>query len=143
MIIIKSLPIIFHNRSFLLTAFKFGIVGFSGVFIDFTITYYLKEIIELPLFLSNSFGFIIAATSNYIINRIWTYKSNDNNILIESLRFLLIALIGLIINFCIIYLLLDLKLTFYLSKAISIIIVFVWNFSANHFFNFKHRFSKI
>jgi putative flippase GtrA len=48
---------------------KFGIVGCSGMIIDFGMTYLCKEILKINKFISNGIGFILAATSNYFLNR--------------------------------------------------------------------------
>jgi putative flippase GtrA len=57
---------------------KFCIVGFSGVFVDFGITWLAKERLRANKYLANSIGFICAASSNYLLNRNWTFKSHKN-----------------------------------------------------------------
>lgn len=117
---------------------KFGIVGFSGMILDFLITYLLKEKLKANKYLANSIGFIIAATNNYIWNRIWTFKSQNNDISIEYINFIMISIIGLGINNLCIYILNGkLKLNFYISKIIAIAITTIWNFSINYIFTFR------
>ncbi len=116
---------------------KFCVVGGSGVFVDFGITWFLKEICRLNKYIANSTGFICAATSNYLLNRIWTFESDDPAIAAQYLSFIGISLIGLLINNAVIYLLNDrLRLNFYLSKIFAIGVVTFWNFFMNYFFNF-------
>ena len=88
---------------------------------------------------ANSIGFISAASSNYFLNRIWTFKSTNPQIIKEYSIFLIISIIGLILNNIIIWLLNDylFNINFYLSKLFAIGIVYVWNFSMNYFYNFK------
>ncbi len=45
---------------------KFGLVGLSGMVIDFFFTWLCKEKLRWNKFISNSIGFILAATSNYV-----------------------------------------------------------------------------
>ena len=59
---------------------KFGIVGCSGMVIDFGMTYLCKEILKINKFLSNGIGFVLAATSNYFLNRNWTFNSQSEDI---------------------------------------------------------------
>ncbi|MBE6181334.1 MAG: GtrA family protein [Rikenellaceae bacterium] len=116
---------------------KFCIVGGSGVFVDFGITYLCKEWLRFNKYIANSLGFFCASTSNYLLNRIWTFDSVDPNIATQYLRFFGIAIIGLLINNAVIYLLHDrLKWNFYLSKLFAIGVVTFWNFFMNYFFNF-------
>ena len=55
---------------------KFCLVGGSGVFVDFGITWFFKEICHINKYIANSIGFVCAATSNYLLNRIWTFESH-------------------------------------------------------------------
>ena len=116
---------------------KFGVVGFSGMLIDFGTTYLCKEKLRLNKYLSNCVGFILAATSNYFLNRIWTFESHKEEIAVQYLQFMVVSTVGLGINSLVLYLLTDkLKWNFYFSKLIAIGISTVWNFFANMAFTF-------
>ncbi len=118
--------------------FKFGLVGFSGLFVDFGVTYLLKEKFKLQKYLSNALGMVTAATTNYLLNRIWTFESSNPNIAQEYTDFILISVIGLGINTLILWLLINrFKMNFYIAKAIAITVVMLWNFVANLLFTFK------
>lgn len=117
---------------------RFGIVGASGMVVDFGVTWLCKEKLRWNKYISNSLGFICAATSNYILNRIWTFESQNEELIREYSSFLIIAVIGLGLNNLIIYLLHGkLKWNFYLSKLIAIGCVTLWNFIMNYVFTFR------
>ncbi len=117
---------------------KYSLVGSSGMILDFGITWLLKEKFKINKYVANSTGFVLAASSNYFLNRFWTFKSHNNQIATEYLSFFGISIIGLLINNLIIYLLSDrIKLNFYSSKLIAIIIVTLWNFGMNYLFTFS------
>lgn len=117
---------------------RFGIVGASGMVVDFGITWLCKEKLRWNKYLSNSLGFVTAATNNYLWNRVWTFESESRAVAREYISFVVIALIGLGLNNLIIYLLHDkLRLNFYLSKLIAIGCVTLWNFSMNYVFTFR------
>ena len=131
----KSLFII--DKLLLSKLLKFGIVGCSGMLIDFSITYLCKEILKINKFISNGIGFILAATSNYFLNRTWTFNSHDENIAIQYTQFMIVSAIGLAINSLTLYLLNEkLKWNFYFSKLVAIAITTIWNFFANLLFTF-------
>lgn len=116
---------------------KFCVVGFSGTAVDFGVTWLCKEKFGWNKYLSNSLGFILAATNNYVWNRIWTFQSSNSQIHIEYGKFLMVSIIGLGINNLVIYLLHGkLRLNFWLSKVAAIAIVTIWNFTMNYFFTF-------
>jgi putative flippase GtrA len=117
---------------------KFCLIGFSGMIIDFSTTWLLKEKLRTNKYVANSIGFTLAATSNYIWNRLWTFHSENKLIATEYFSFILISLAGLAISNFIIFLLCDkLKLNFYLSKLIAIGVVLIWNFIMNYLITFK------
>lgn len=126
------------DKLFILKFLKFGVVGFSGVFVDFGVTYLFKEIIKINKYVSNALGFFCAATSNYILNRIWTFESANADVATEYGKFMLVSAIGLGINSLTLYILTDkLKWNFYLSKIFAIGAATLWNFFANLLFTFK------
>ena len=117
---------------------KFGVVGASGVIVDFGFTYIGKEIIKIQKYIANAIGFTIAASTNYVLNRIWTFHSQNPEIGIEYSKFLLISLIGLGINTFILWTLVSkMKWNFYVSKLFAIGVVTLWNFAFNMIFTFK------
>lgn len=126
------------DRVVIIKFLKFCVVGLSGMLIDFGITWLLKEKVRINKYVANSTGFILAATSNYIWNRIWTFSSTNEEIAVEYLSFIIISIAGLGINNLVIYLLNDrLKFNFYLSKLIAVGVVTVWNFTMNFIVTFR------
>jgi len=116
---------------------KFGVVGLLGTVIDFFFTWLCKEKLKWNKFLANSVGFMLAATSNYILNRIWTFESDNPEVGREYFSFFIVSVIGLGLNNLILYLLHEKgKMNFYLAKAFAIALVTLWNFVANYFFTF-------
>jgi len=117
---------------------KFASVGLFGVFIDFSLTYFLKEKCKVQKYVANSIGFTLAASTNYFLNRIWTFQSKNSDILNEYGRFLFVSILGLAINNLILRLLVSkFGKNFYLSKLIAIGITTLWNFTANLLFTFQ------
>ena len=125
------------DKVFFLKFIKFCLVGFSGIFVDFGTTYFFKEVLKVQKYVANAIGFTLAATTNYFLNRIWTFNSHNPQIVKEFSRFFIIALIGLGINSAIIWLLNGkFKINFYLSKLVATVIVTLWNFLINAYFTF-------
>ncbi len=126
------------DKILILKFIRFCLVGFSGMIIDFGTTWFLKEKLRINKYIANSTGFTVAATSNYILNRIWTFHSQNKQILIEYSSFILISLAGLVINNFVIFVLHGkLKMNFYLAKLIAILIVTCWNFIMNYLITFQ------
>jgi putative flippase GtrA len=115
---------------------KFGVVGFSGMVIDFLVTFLLKEKLGIHRYIASSSGFIVAATSNYILNRIWTFQSTSEGIALEYGSFIMVSVIGLGINNLFLFLF-ERRLNFWVAKFFAIVVTVLWNFLANYYFTFK------
>ena len=117
--------------------FRFCLVGLSGMAIDYGITYWGKEKVRINKYVANGLGFLCAATSNFFLNKFWTFEDYTADEVIQYSKYLSFALIGLGINTLIIYLLVNKKdMNFYWAKLIAIGVVVLWNFIANYNFTF-------
>jgi len=118
---------------------KFGAVGLSGMVVDFGITFLFKEKFQLNKYLSNSCGFFAAASSNFILNRLWTFQSADPAVAFQYIKFLSLSIVGVLLSNAIIFLMHGRwNWNFYFAKLISIGVVLFWNFFASYFITFSN-----
>jgi len=118
---------------------KFGMVGCTGIVIDFSVTWLCKEKLKWNKYVANSTGFSFAVVNNYLLNRYYTFQNNDPGISLQFLKFLLISLAGLALSTGLLFLIQkNTRLNFYISKAIVIGLVFIWNYSINSLFTFHY-----
>lgn len=120
---------------------RFGLVGASGMVLDYAVTFLSKEFFLFDKYIANFFGFAVAATSNYFLNRLFVFNDQARSHRRQYTGFIGIALIGLALNSGIIWLLTDklFALNFYMAKGIAIGIVFIWNFALNNWVNFRKK----
>ncbi|MBP5541603.1 MAG: GtrA family protein [Bacteroidales bacterium] len=122
---------------------KFGVVGASGMVVHFAVLYLMREVVGLNDFVANTIGFIAAATSNYILNRIWTFRSKEKQVGVEYVKFILVSLVGLGVNNGSLWLMRHLlpewaaDWRFYLLWAVAVGITTLWNFFGNLLFTFR------
>lgn len=126
------------DSEFFTKLLRFGLVGLSGVVVDFGVTWICKEKLRFHKYLANSLGFCVATISNYLLNKYWTFKVfGSQGMFLEFSKFAGFALVGLLINNLVVFLLHGkLNLNFYLSKLIAIAIVSIWNFFGNYIYTF-------
>lgn len=116
---------------------KFGLVGASGLAVDFGLTFLSKEKLKLNKYMANSIGFLSAASSNFAINRMWTFASVDPDITNQYMKFIGVSLGGLLLSYTILKLIHERwNWNFYLAKLIAIGVVMSWNFAINLIFTF-------
>ena len=118
---------------------KFSLIGIIGVVINFLITFLLKEYLKVYKYVSNSFGYLIAISFNFLANKFFTFKSDSSEIYDEVFKFIIVTSIGILINHIVVYLLTEKKnMNFYFSKIAAVIVVFIWNFTLHSIFTFKY-----
>ena len=116
---------------------KFGLTGFVGMCLDFGLTFLLKEKWRVNKYVANACGFTTAVVNNFLLNKFWTFQSASRLWEAELVKFALIAVVGLALSTILVYFFTEkMGIKFYVSKAISIVIVFCWNFTLNFLFNF-------
>ena len=141
-------------KPLILKFLKFGVVGASGMVVDFAVLILMRDVVGLPDLWANTVSFTTAATTNYFLNRIWTFRSQDKHVGVEYLKFLGVSIIGLGINNGVLYLssllwpeaysssitLLGMNIdVFYIFKLVAIAITTLWNFFGNMLFTFKKK----
>ncbi|MGL4685468.1 MAG: GtrA family protein [Commensalibacter sp.] len=82
----------------LIQFFRFGIVGLTGLAWDTLTVYALRHLIGLTL--ATILAYFVAATSNWIINRYWTFHGmgNDHHMFYQWLRFIGANGLGFLLN---------------------------------------------
>jgi putative flippase GtrA len=120
----------------ILKVVKFCLVGGLGMVMDFALTYLLKEKIKIHRYVANAIGFICAASSNFALNRYWTFESHNPDVYQQFGSFLVFSMIGLGINSFFLFFFEKQNYQFYVSKFLAILLTTIWNFTSNYFFTF-------
>lgn len=117
---------------------RFGISGFSGVFVNMAILYLLREFVGLGLTRSAILAAEVAIINNFFWNDVWTFKDISRRQkgwrkrFKRLLKFNIICLSGLILNVLLINLLYNLfGINEYIANLIAIAAVTLWNFWFN------------
>lgn len=119
---------------------RFGAVGAIAFIIDYSILYILTDIFSIYYLISAAFAFIISTIFNYIFSMIWVFKVRKNiNKKSELFMFILLSVIGLIINQIIMFILVEIISFYYMyAKIIATLIVMVWNFITRKYLLEEH-----
>jgi dolichol-phosphate mannosyltransferase len=118
--------------------FRFGLVGFSGVFVDMAVFYVMRNEISLGLTSSTMISAEVAVISNFLLNDLWTFgdiskrQPGKRQRLKRLLKFNIICLAGIILQTLIVNLLFNVfGINAYVAKLLAIALVTVWNFWLN------------
>ncbi len=117
--------------------FRFGLVGFSGVFVDLGVFYLLRSQ-NFGLTSSAAISGELAIINNFLLNDFWTFgdisslQPGKRQRIKRLLKFNIICLAGLALNVLIVNFLFNfLGINEYVAKLIAIAAVTVWNFWLN------------
>lgn len=82
----------------ILKIIKFCLLRGTGMVLDFTLTYELKEKIKIHRYVANATCFVCAASSNFLLNRYWTFEIRSPEVYQQFGSFILFSVVGLGIN---------------------------------------------
>lgn len=135
---------------------KFAIVGFTGLVIDIVLLNIFERNFGMPVPVAVALAFVIAATNNFIGNRLWVYPESRSQKKRKQLPiFLAVNAAGLLINELMFALFLTpitslmriVPIVFVQShyrgiglnvtKLIAAVIVMLWNFIVNRLVTFR------
>lgn len=111
---------------------RYLFVGGLAFAVDYACLFILVEEADLYYLLSAAVSFCLGLIVNYLLSISWVFnRVGKRNRGKEFLFFFLIGLVGLLVNEVIMFCFTDLlKVSYLLSKIISVVVVFFWNFFA-------------
>jgi putative flippase GtrA len=118
---------------------RYGAVGTVGFIIDFAVLFALTEWINFHYLVSSALSFSVALSATYFLSVAWVFhESKLHNKMHEFWIFLLIGIIGLIINQIFMWTFTEhIGFHYLLSKTVSAILLYGWNFFARKKILFK------
>ena len=124
-------------------AAKYYAVGASGVLVNLGLLFYLTEYVGLWYFLSYTLAISASITSNFILNKFWTFGDsiNSQRTMVLYVKFVSVSLLGMAIQLGTVYLLVESLSVYYMLAAIvSITIAGAINFIINRRWTFGIKF---
>jgi len=118
--------------------FKYAIWGWIAALVDLTILYVLTSIFWIYYLVSATISFVISFFVWFFFQKYITFENYEKKHISQGILFLIFQLIWMWINLLLLYIWVSILGFYYLYVAVfNKAIIFIWNFSMNHFFNFK------
>jgi putative flippase GtrA len=116
---------------------KFCLVGAVGYLINLAVYDALLHA-GLHYLLAATCSFLVAVTSNYTWNRLWTFRDQRGHVGVQGVRFLLVSLVALGANLAVLHLLIAYGgLGKLFAQAVAIVVVTPLNFVGNKLWSFR------
>lgn len=130
-----------ETENTLIQLFRYGFVGGAAFLVDYGVLVLLTEVFGMHYLLSATISFILGLITNYLLSVVWVFNNRTlGNRWAEFAVFAIIGVIGLGLNALIMYVCTDkMGIHYMISKIISTVIVFFWNFFARKVILFKAK----
>ena len=115
---------------------RFCTVGASGFVVNLAVYALLLRGAGLHYLLAAAGSFLVAVTSNYTWNRLWTFRRQRGHVGYQGLRFLIVSTFALGANLLVLFLLVELGVDKLLAQAAAIVLVTPLNFVGNKLWSF-------
>jgi putative flippase GtrA len=117
---------------------KFCTVGATGYVVNLVVYVALVDA-GLHYNLAAACSFLVAVTSNYTWNRLWTFRGLRGHLGFQGLRFFLVSLLALGANELLLTLFVAAGVGKVMGQAIAIVLVTPINFVGNKLWSFRRR----
>ncbi|MDX6487259.1 MAG: hypothetical protein QOF43_2412 [Gaiellaceae bacterium] len=117
---------------------KFCAVGAVGYGINLAVYATLIHV-GLHYLLAATCSFLVAVTSNYTLNRMWTFHDRRGGVAAQGMRFFIVSVASLGANLLVLHLLITLGAGKLVGQAIAIVLVTPLNFVGNKLWSFRLR----
>ncbi len=111
---------------------RYFIVGGISFVADFLLLYVFATFVDLHYLVANAIAFCVGLTINYILSITWVFPNRKLSCRKKEFTiFLLVGVVGLLLNELILWLLMEyMALYLMYSKIVATAVVFFWNFIA-------------
>lgn len=121
---------------------RYFFVGGIAAVVNISLLFILTDIFNFNYVISNIIAFTMGLIVNYTLSVKFVFTNNNSmNRVYEFIMHFIIGVLGLVIDTCMLWLFTSkLKIYYMISKIISTMITFIWNFVARKIFykiNFK------
>jgi putative flippase GtrA len=115
---------------------KFCAVGVVGYGVNLAVYASLLHA-GLHYLVAATCSFLVAVTSNYTWNRLWTFHDRRGDIAVQGMRFFVVSLASLGANLLVLHLLITLGMGRFHGQAVAIVVVTPLNFVGNKLWSFR------
>ncbi|OGJ12200.1 hypothetical protein A3K62_00675 [Candidatus Pacearchaeota archaeon RBG_16_35_8] len=127
------------KKKSLIEFLKYASVGFSGIFVNLLFLWFFTEVLYIYYLVSAIFSFFIATLSNFLLNKVWTFRENVNHkFLAKGIKFFAVAFFSLFVNIFFLWFFTEIVGIYYLiSQVLASGFTLISNFTGNKLWTFK------
>jgi putative flippase GtrA len=116
---------------------KFCSVGATGYIVNLGVYSLLLNAANLHYGIAATGSFLVAATSNYLLNRAWTFRHQRGHFAFQGLRFFTVSVLVYGGNLLLLTLFVHAGLGKIVAQAVAVVLVTPLNFIGNKLWSFR------
>jgi dolichol-phosphate mannosyltransferase len=118
---------------------RFCVVGASGYVVNLAVYALLLNWANFHYVAAATCSFLVAATSNYTLNRLWTFRDQRGHVAVQGVRFFIVSAVVYAANLGVLSVLVAAGAGKIVAQAVAIVIVTPLNFLGNKLWSFRVR----
>ena len=123
---------------------RYGISGVIGIVTNIVTLYILTDLLGIWYLASAVLAFCITLVVTFSLQKYWTFKDHEGEIMTQGVTYTIIALTSLVIGTVSLYVAVDVFKFWYLGSQVVIMCALAgWNFLANKYFTFNTLISDV
>lgn len=109
---------------------RFGVVGGLAFFIDYSVLWVLVDLLSVNYLVASALSFSVSVVFNYVLSTLWVFEVTEaGNKAGNFIIFVVLSIVGLLLNLAIMWVGVDLfRINYLIVKIGSTGIVMVYNF---------------
>ncbi len=121
-----------NTNNSLIQFIRYFFVGGIAAVVNIGLLFVISELLNINYIIANILAFIAGLITNYCLSKKFVFTNNNSmNKMFELFMYTLIGVLGLIFDTFILWLFTSkFKIYYMISKVISTILTFIWNFLA-------------
>jgi len=123
---------------------KFCLVGLSGVAVDMGTMLFFVDVVRFDPRLAVIPAFLVAATTNYALNRAWTFQGTESRVASSYATFIVVCALGAALRVGLMHVLLFVRFFaeghgYLIANFIGIVVATIFNFVGSRYIVFGRK----
>jgi putative flippase GtrA len=116
---------------------QFSLVGGSGFLVNLAVYTFALDYLHIHYLAAATLSFLVAASNNYLWNRIWTFRDQRGHLALQGIRFFVVSALAYGTNLLFLSAFVHLGLGKVVAQVAAIVLVTPVNFIGNKLWSFR------
>lgn len=116
---------------------KFAVTGLAAALVEFLIFLLIHDVLDQHDITAHIISFFCGMAVSFLLNQIWVFGQNRNNILRNNIKYIVVALVNLGLGTVLLSWFVSVGIASAIAKILVMVIIGSWNYMAYRIFVFR------